>query len=77
MDGWPHAAHLVTCLIAQDTPIAQVFLYQLLRGLNFLHTSGVLHRDLKPKNSESMQPQSKPVGHTEQLGLGHANTKSN
>lgn len=28
----------------------QVFLYQLLRGLNFIHTSGVLHRDLKPKN---------------------------
>eukprot|EP00199_Chlamydomonas_sp_CCMP681_P000270 CAMPEP_0119117036 /NCGR_PEP_ID=MMETSP1180-20130426/52619_1 /TAXON_ID=3052 ORGANISM="Chlamydomonas cf sp, Strain CCMP681" /NCGR_SAMPLE_ID=MMETSP1180 /ASSEMBLY_ACC=CAM_ASM_000741 /LENGTH=551 /DNA_ID=CAMNT_0007106251 /DNA_START=246 /DNA_END=1901 /DNA_ORIENTATION=- len=28
----------------------KVFLYQLLRGLNFIHTSGVLHRDLKPKN---------------------------
>ena len=28
----------------------KVFLYQLLRGLNFIHQSGVLHRDLKPKN---------------------------
>ncbi|KXZ56454.1 hypothetical protein GPECTOR_1g406 [Gonium pectorale] len=28
----------------------KVFLYQLLRGLNFLHTNNVLHRDLKPKN---------------------------
>ncbi|KAF5829417.1 mitogen-activated protein kinase [Dunaliella salina] len=28
----------------------KVFLYQLLRGLDFIHSSGVLHRDLKPKN---------------------------
>ena len=25
----------------------KVFLYQMLRGINFIHSSGVLHRDLK------------------------------
>ncbi|XP_027358444.1 mitogen-activated protein kinase 9 [Abrus precatorius] len=28
----------------------QFFLYQLLRGLKFIHTANVFHRDLKPKN---------------------------
>ena len=28
----------------------QFFLYQILRGLKFQHSSGILHRDLKPRN---------------------------
>ena len=33
-----------------ETPYIQCFLYQICRGLKYIHSSGAIHRDLKPSN---------------------------
>jgi mitogen-activated protein kinase 1/3 len=41
---------LVRCGFDSSTLSLQYFLYQLLRGLKYIHSANVLHRDLKPSN---------------------------
>ncbi|KAJ8432463.1 hypothetical protein Cgig2_027760 [Carnegiea gigantea] len=38
------------CQVSLTVSLLQYFLYQLLRGLKYVHSAKVLHRDLKPSN---------------------------
>ena len=44
----------LSSIIKSSQPLSdahvQFFLYQILRGLKYIHTSNVIHRDLKPRN---------------------------
>lgn len=50
MDFFPHNLYQVIKKKELDATLNKVLMYQILRGLNYITTLSIAHRDIKPQN---------------------------
>lgn len=50
MDFYPYNLYQIIKRKELPSSLIKIFLYQLLRGLNYLTTISIAHRDIKPQN---------------------------